>query len=171
MKRFLLLGTVLGAVLLTSSMARADNYAIDYTTTAGISADLIVSATQTPTNGPFTVYAVSGERNGFAITGLSSYAESDQLLFAADPYVDFSGLSFSTAQGDYNLFSNNPTTPYDYAEIDSTVDSVGYPQSGVLLTSLSVTDVPEPASLALLGLGLAGLGIMRHRWRDAIVAA
>jgi hypothetical protein len=163
MKRSLLLGTVLGAVLLTSSMARADNYAIDYTTADGISADLLVSATQTPVGGPFTVYAISGERNGVTITGLSPYASSDELVSPTNPYVDFSGLSFSTALGDYNLFSNNATAPFDYAEIDSNVDPVGYPQSGVLLTSLTVTDVPEPVSMALLGGGLVCLGLVHRR--------
>ena len=156
--RGILLSTIFGAVLAFSTVARADNYEIKYTTANSVSADLLVSASDTPAGGPFTVTAVSGERDGQMITGLSSYAGSDQLLFAATPYVDFSGLSFSVGDEDYNLFSNtnDPNNPA-YGEIDSHVDSVGYPNSGVLLTSLTVTDVPEPASLAVLSIGLLGV--------------
>ena len=153
--RAMLLSTIFGAVLAFSTGARADNYTIDYTTQNGVSADLLVSATETPLGGPFTVTAISGERGGDMITGLSTYAGSDQLLSPADPYVDFSGVSFSTASGDYNLFSNNGV----YAEIDSNVDPVGYPTSGVTLTSLAVSDVPEPASIAVLAMGLLGVTV------------
>ena len=155
----MLLSTIFGAVLAFSTVARADNYQIDYTTMNGDSASLLVSATETPVGGLFTVTAISGERDGHASTGLSTYAASDQVLFAADPYVDFSGLSFSTSTGDYNLFTNNGV----YAEIDSNVDSVGYPSSGVTLKSVAVTDVPEPASIAVLAMGLLGASVAARK--------
>ena len=53
------------------------------------------------TGSPYTVIGVTGLANGLAITGLSSYASADNLLY--DPgshYVDFSGISFSTSNRD-----------------------------------------------------------------------
>ena len=53
------------------------------------------------TGSPYTVTGVTGTANGFTITGKSSYASADNLLYLpGSQYVDFSGISFSTSNGD-----------------------------------------------------------------------
>ena len=146
------------AMLAATAAAHAGTFKIDYTT-AGSPADggeVILTTSDTLTDGAYTVLAVSGERDGYAITGLSPYASADQLLFAGDTYFDVAGISFETATGDYNLFACNG----GYYEVASTVDLVGYVSSGVSLTSFTITEVPEPASIALLALGLIGMGVV-----------
>ena len=50
---------------------------------------------------PYIVSGVTGEANGSAITGISSYAGADNLLYLpGSHYVDFSGISFTTKNGD-----------------------------------------------------------------------
>jgi hypothetical protein len=166
MKKFLLASALSCAAVIP---ARADvYYTIDYTakngTTDVSSGALIVTAAAAPdpTTGAYTVTGISGTEtyNGVVqnVTGLSSYASSDQLFFAAAPYVDLSGVSFTAGGTDYNLYNYNGS---DW-ELSSAVDSIGYPQNGSEFTSLTVA-VPEPASMALLGAGLFGLGLIRRR--------
>ncbi len=153
------------AVMITLSLAttaaRAEAWVIDYTTAKGDSAVVDLITDNTLTNGITNVIGISGERDGQAITGLSPYAGSDQLLITASPYFDFSGISFETTGSmNYNLFTWNGGT----YELASSVDPVGYPQNGVAFDpSFTVTDVPEPMSMALLGVGIFGTGVVARR--------
>jgi hypothetical protein len=154
-----------GILVVATASAHAGTYTIDYTTVSLDSGELFVTTTDSPVAGPFTVIAISGERDGVAITGLSPYAASDQLLFTASPYFDFSGVSFSTSSGvDYNLFTNTDGLNY---EISSQTDSVGYAASGILISSVAV---PEPTSLAMISVGFIGLGIAVGRRRATTFA-
>ena len=130
------------AVLLAAGTARAGTYEVDYTGVKNplINGDVIITTADTPAGGPFAVTSISGERGGDAVTALSSYAGSDQLLSASNPHFDFSGVSFTTANSDnFNLFSNNG----NYYELSSNVDPVGYPQNG---SQISLTVSVRPRS-------------------------
>ena len=122
------------------------------------------------TGSPYTVTNVTGLANGIAITGLSTYASADNLLY--DPgshYVDFSGISFSTSNGDaWGLGWTG--TSYGIAEFFS--DSIGY-CCGVNPLTFTVTPVrgaPSPIAgggMPGLLLAIAGLFVWwRNRWKS-----
>ena len=116
---------------------------------------------------PLSIIGITGTFDGSPITGLSGYAAADNTLFELTPlYFDLGGVSFSAAGGDYNIYAYNGG---DYL-LKSSVDPIGYPQNGDLLTTAVVT-VPEPATWSLMLLGVFGLGAtLRHRGRQARLA-
>jgi hypothetical protein len=108
------------------------------------------------------------------ITGTSDYASADNIFTASSPYVDSSGLSFSTSNGvDYNL--------YEYDGVYRVSDSISDPSGGAAVTSDSpvtltveaVTPAPEPSMWALMIAGVAMIGGMLRfgRPREALATA
>jgi hypothetical protein len=119
---------------------------------------------------PYAITGISGTADGSTITGLSSYAGADQLLYTVGAYyADFGGVSFATAAGiDFNL-TNYPDGFNNIT--NSMVNPSGVPCCTVSI-DMSVTPVPEPATLAMMLLGFAGLGFAGYRTsRNAISIA
>jgi hypothetical protein len=129
-----------------------------YSGAQGSGSGIIHTTDVAGSDGGFAALDIGGTRNGETILGLSWYAGADNELFADTRFVDFAGLSFYTASGDWNLFSNS-----DHYELWSHVDAVGYAQNGVPITFNSAGPVPEPPSLALFGAGVAMIGLTRRR--------
>lgn len=110
---------------------------------------------------------ISGNQDGVAVTGLSSYAGADNTVSFTSPFLTFGGLSFAIPGESFNLYFNNGS----YYEANSITDPQGVIPNLNPISFLSVNGevlsgaVPEPATWAMMLLGFAGIGVSLRRRR------
>jgi hypothetical protein len=142
---------------LTGSLISANEYLITAGTITVTGGTAVGSYTLDP-GGPGIFNSPSG-----------AFQVDDILFIGADPALDTYGLLFSSGSMELNLWGNSPgnysfyrynptaATPYDVQYTDPANDP-----------STFVQNVPEPASLPLLGAGIACLCVfrMKQTWRQ-----
>lgn len=128
------------------------------TSTAGT---LFVYATETGLTGPLGQYnMLSGLTENFysgAINAVSetTYADTSDATYGLSTKLS-SAMFMSTGINDTVAMTPDFTAPYSLTEVYQIV-ATGVGESS---STISMTDVPEPGSLALLGTGLLALGLV-----------
>jgi hypothetical protein len=125
---------------------------------------LIGSGTITadPSSGSaWTITSITGTIGGSAITGLTKYFVSDNLVYpTGTSFLDTDGVAFTTASGmDVDIFSffAEGSMPSGNAYGEETSGA------GFGVGTFKAVPAPEPLTLSVFGAGLAGAAALRRR--------
>ncbi len=159
------------AALVFTAPAQAATWDWNYSA-AGIAAAGTFTTSDAPdTDGFYTITAITGSRNGVAITGLEPAGSAipgndpydvDNLVSIAGPQLTWNGFGYALADGGWaNPFSDG-STAWEYLSVPPYPEGAGQEVAVVF----SAAPVPEPATGVLALLGVAGLAAASRLRRE-----
>jgi len=169
---FKIAAVALAAFITTAAQAQIYTYDVIFTGSVsaangqidvqnGLAISGFLNVTVGPNQGTYQLVPGSGVFNAGRVNGGSDLIVDNLVNAAADPFVNGNGVAFEAADksigfnlwgngpGSYTLWdAGGPTAPYTYV-LDNGV--------------AALTPVPEPTSVALLGLGIAAYALRRRK--------